>query len=547
MTLRKYVCVLALLPLASAARGQMIPALPGSGVAPLLFVRLAAPPGVRATFFQGLPQGRSFDVPAVFGVRPGYLYRIEIGKLSGRPGVSFFPTLEVRGSLQLSPKLGARAFPAPLVLTEADIEAVLEGSMVTKVIYLENPDRAQPVATRPDQPLEIDLPPQVDALCEARARGRAVLIVRMGGRQLITPDELAHESVQGTLLMPDEKVLPPAARPPCVLCDVRPFWDPRYGPRPSEEECIHDGGDHGLRAGLDPEGNLHGLDPEDTVAEFTDSHGRRGVTCSNRVCLCVPRYAVLRSEVPLGRAETVVGVGGTRLAVVQEQVSMRQPSQQALKYEQLKALAGRNRPSINVGVEGLVPIERIEILEAQVLALGPIALLGTKAALLLTQAEKTLLVKQVEFARQLSSNVAPQVAAGVEGTAVVGRVEGGPEVVSAQVTTRDLTVCCNEVPCPPDKPLVLVKCADRTCAQPGDIVTFTLRYSNQGGRPITDVAVSDSLSPRLEYVPGSAQADRPAVFTTQANEAGSAILRWEISGTLHAGQSGALRFKARVR
>jgi uncharacterized repeat protein (TIGR01451 family) len=81
----------------------------------------------------------------------------------------------------------------------------------------------------------------------------------------------------------------------------------------------------------------------------------------------------------------------------------------------------------------------------------------------------------------------------------------------------------------------------------GDIVTFSLRYSNMGGRPITDVAVTDSLSGRLEYVPGSAQSDRDAVFTMQENEVGSVVLRWEITGTLQPGQSGRLRFKARVR
>ena len=75
----------------------------------------------------------------------------------------------------------------------------------------------------------------------------------------------------------------------------------------------------------------------------------------------------------------------------------------------------------------------------------------------------------------------------------------------------------------------------------------TVRYANQGGRPITDIAVTDSLSPRLEYVPGSSEADRDAVFTTQENEAGSLILRWEISGQLQGGDSGVIRFKARVR
>jgi uncharacterized repeat protein (TIGR01451 family) len=135
----------------------------------------------------------------------------------------------------------------------------------------------------------------------------------------------------------------------------------------------------------------------------------------------------------------------------------------------------------------------------------------------------------------------------LEGTAVVGRVEAGPEVVRATAEVRDVTVCCGEAPVPPDRPLRLFKWADRQAAQVGDVVTFSLKYSNVGGRPMTDVAVSDSLSPRLEYVPGSAQADRDAVFTVQPNEAGSVVLRWEIGGKLQPGTSGIVRFKARIR
>ena len=83
--------------------------------------------------------------------------------------------------------------------------------------------------------------------------------------------------------------------------------------------------------------------------------------------------------------------------------------------------------------------------------------------------------------------------------------------------------------------------------QVGDVVTFYLKYSNNGGKPIDDVAVSDSLTGRLEYVPGSAQASRNVVFTTQVNEAGSMILRWEVTGELMPGQHGYIRFQARVR
>ncbi len=119
--------------------------------------------------------------------------------------------------------------------------------------------------------------------------------------------------------------------------------------------------------------------------------------------------------------------------------------------------------------------------------------------------------------------------------------------MQAEVETRDLTVCCNETPCPPDRPLVLIKCADRHSAQVGEVVTFILKYSNHGGQPIADIAVTDSLTTRLDYIPGSSQSDRAAVFTTQANEAGSMILRWEITGRLMPGQSGVVRFQARIR
>ncbi len=46
--------------------------------------------------------------------------------------------------------------------------------------------------------------------------------------------------------------------------------------------------------------------------------------------------------------------------------------------------------------------------------------------------------------------------------------------------------------------------------QPGDVVTITIRYANTGAKAISDIVVSDSLSGRLEYVPGSAETDRPA-------------------------------------
>ena len=66
-------------------------------------------------------------------------------------------------------------------------------------------------------------------------------------------------------------------------------------------------------------------------------------------------------------------------------------------------------------------------------------------------------------------------------------------------------------------------------AQVGDVVTFFLKYSNHGGQPITNVAVSDSLTGRLEYVIGSARADHtmiawPAHMHSRSTELWIAVL-----------------------
>ncbi len=539
--------IVLLLPLAGSSRAQLVPPLPKHGTSPLLFVQFLGGPGLRATFYQGQARGRSFDAPVVVGMRPGYFYRMRIDNLPGHPGVSIFPTLEIRGSLKLASKLNAASYPAPVVLSEADIESVIAGNLICKVIYLENPDRAVPALTPPALPTELNLPPGSNLMLEAFDRGRPMLIVRMGGRLLVSDEELSRETVPGTILFPGEKVLMPAVKPPCLLWDCRPFYDPRLGPKPPSEECLNDGGDHGNRAGFDIHGRLAGVEPEDTVAEFTDSYGRRQVTHSNCVCLCVPRFAVLRCETPLDRYNGVVAVTDTRKVQYQGLIEELKPPLLANKYEQLKGTRGRERPSINEVFAGTVGVTRFEILKAVEVPLGPIALLGTKAAMTLSEIERTRLIKQMEFARELSVRASLQGAGSVTVTNVVGRIEAGPQIVQAEAETRDLTVCCNEVPCPPDKPLVLIKCADRQSAQIGDVVTFILKYSNHGGRPITDVAVTDSLTTRLEYVPGSAQSDRPAVFTMQPNEAGSVILRWEITGKLMPGTSGVVRFQARIR
>ena len=153
------------------------PPLPQFGASPLLYVRFTAPAGAHVTVYSSVTSPREFDVPVTVGFRPGYIYRVELSHLPEHPGVALYPTLEVRGTLQLPPKQRAADYPAPVVLTIDDIQQALAGVLVTKVIYLEHPDRALPQATRPDEALEIELPRGQDLLCEARERGRPMAVV----------------------------------------------------------------------------------------------------------------------------------------------------------------------------------------------------------------------------------------------------------------------------------------------------------------------------------------------------------------------------------
>src|SRR5262249_16179702 len=154
------------------------------------------------------------------------------------------------------------------------------GALVTKVIYLEDPEKAQPVATRADQPLIRDFPPGSDLLNEARALGRPMVVVRIGRRN-VKMDEVAHETVNDTILFPGQRALGLPRVPPCLPFACVQLYDPNIGPKPCTEEILHDGGDIGRPAGILPNGRLGGVDPSDTVAEYTDCHGRRHLSVSN--------------------------------------------------------------------------------------------------------------------------------------------------------------------------------------------------------------------------------------------------------------------------
>src|SRR5262249_24235566 len=98
------------------------PPLPHIGPSPLLYVRFTGPIGARVTVHSGVALPRELQTPVAVGYRPGYIYRFALSQLPDAPNAVLYPTLEVRGTLQLPPKQRAADYPVPIVLTDEDIQ-----------------------------------------------------------------------------------------------------------------------------------------------------------------------------------------------------------------------------------------------------------------------------------------------------------------------------------------------------------------------------------------------------------------------------------------
>lgn len=146
-------------------------------------VRVDLPGGGHVTWFNGGPERpikTSTDTP--MGLLVGAVYRFRIGQMPEYPGVELYPSVEVID--RLHPPAGkSAAYPVPIPFTPLEIEQAVSGQLVTKVIFLEQPNRAAPVAASPIGAIPTRVVgTQQNPLEVADVYGRPLLIVRLGGR-----------------------------------------------------------------------------------------------------------------------------------------------------------------------------------------------------------------------------------------------------------------------------------------------------------------------------------------------------------------------------
>ncbi len=459
------------------------PLCPPSGPpAPVLAVQAVLAEGMTVVPAPADSTSTPYPTGTVFGFRPGYRYPLKIANLPGRPDEALYPVLEVRGSIVPRPGMRYMEYPASLTVTAADVEKAFAGRMVTKVIYLEDPNRAVPQEATPERPIEVGSDTVERAIQEAEDNGRVVAILRFGDR-VPSGDELARMSVAGTVLVPGT-TLGPAAAPPHFGYFGVPLYDPILGPKVSDLECFINGGDVNANLGIGLDGTVQPLRQSNTIAEYMVG-SRRKFSTSNMVCICVPRFVIRRAEVGSSGVQGVTTAGATTQITGRDVFQQRAFAQEILGRDSLAGFRARIRPS------------------------------------------------------QAESLVGLHAFGGLSRPQAVGKVEGVASVfVVAEV---------DEIGNFPGR-MVLTKTVEPAGAvKQGDELTVTLKYYNNTRQPVTDLILSDSLAARLEYIPGSAAADRPSNVTLAENEVGSQVVRFELPGPIPPAGSGVVVFKVKVR
>jgi hypothetical protein len=128
-------------------------------------------------------------VPARYNFNQGYIYRLKITNIPGRPAVALYPTVEVAPTTPATDAYLAHN-AIPVQFTSEDFDQVVDGgNFVTKVIYLPDPKYQELAISGVETLVSTRLEPGVDPILEADKRGTILLIVRLGAIDLETPNQ----------------------------------------------------------------------------------------------------------------------------------------------------------------------------------------------------------------------------------------------------------------------------------------------------------------------------------------------------------------------
>lgn len=147
-------------------------------------VEIQLPVAGQVTWYgsKGQESALTSAAPSMAGLLLGPVYRLKLSDMADYPGVELYPSIEMVD--RLHPPAGREAeFPVIIPFTEGELNAAAQGRLVTKVIYLEQPNRASfQTAGRGKAVAPLQISPRENPLQVADIQGRPLAIVRLGGR-----------------------------------------------------------------------------------------------------------------------------------------------------------------------------------------------------------------------------------------------------------------------------------------------------------------------------------------------------------------------------
>jgi hypothetical protein len=145
-------------------------------------VRIRAPQGARIALATEGSFSNVQSNEALVGLQIGPVYRLQVADIPNTNGLSLYPTIEVIDRTYPPPGVALR-YPIPIELTQDELDLASQGAFVTRVIYVEDPNQALPIARKAsDEQPWFEAPKGEDPLVTADRLGRPIAILRVGGR-----------------------------------------------------------------------------------------------------------------------------------------------------------------------------------------------------------------------------------------------------------------------------------------------------------------------------------------------------------------------------
>lgn len=301
------------------------------------------------------------------------------------------------------------------------------------------------------------------------------------------------------------------------------------------DEYLYDGGDREDAAAMHAQ-LRSGIESEDTVAGYVDATGTKKTVASNRVAIYSPRFGSVRSVAGLVADTKVDKASGARDAIAIGNLKTGRAAQENSAKTALNEVENHDR------VDGIIsrkpamqsqnknrPVQSTKVDEGHEgrLASGSHTFNRRQAFVLAQQRQNAEVWTREQF---------PVITASTGSASEIEAVFRVQQSVGLEDQNRGGI-------------LHLVKLADRESAKAGEIIRFTIRFENTGDLNLHDVRIVDNLTPRLEYVEGSATIDEqhPGSVSIEPNGEGSSVLTFTLDGPLRGHKSGTITFEARVR